>query len=181
MSVVWTVIKRASLAGVVIAMIVILVDVLTFHLNATVIFTCFGIAVFFLILLGIAVSKLDEKKYPRRATARAQVNVDEQSTRQHTTLRQGLAFLPTNTSNVERPQSPVGQRISETMEDDHPPSYEEVVQNRVHYQGSEICPRGSCCASRHLLEQMTGTNRVAVYFVSLPLEDSTVPNSTSQV
>jgi hypothetical protein len=138
MSVVWKVIKNVSFAGFLIAMLVILVDILTFHLNATVMLTCLGIALFLAILLLVAISKWEEKKYPRerRATAIAPVNVDDQSTGQRPSL-QTSSFLPTNNSNLEHPPSPVQQRIPESVEYDHPPSYEEVVQNRIQLQGSE--------------------------------------------
>ncbi len=179
MSVVWTAIACLSLAGFLITIVMIFVGIFTSYLDFTfkLVLAFVGIPLFYALSM-IAANKLEEKrlnKYRRRAIAL--VNVDDQSTGQHSSL-QSLSFLPTNNSTPEHPPSP-GQRSPEFVENDHPPSYEEAVRNRIQHQGSEVCPRGSCCASRHLAEQLTGTNRIAVYFVSLPPEDPTVPNSTA--
>jgi len=182
MSVVWTAMACLSIAGFLITSVMIFVGMFTSYLDFTVKFVLLLVGIpLFCGLSWIAGSKLEEKRLQKYR------NVDEQSTRQRTTLLQSSSFLPTKTSNLERPQIPVQQRIPESVpalnplneENDHPPCYEEVVQDRFQLQGSEVCQRGSCCAFRHHVEQLTGTNRVAVYIVSLPPEDPTVPNSTA--
>ena len=158
MSVVWSAIYRLSFAGFLITNVVFFVGMFIFKsfLDHTVgLVLTFVSLPLFLMLTVLANNKLEERRLKKYS------NVDDQSTRQDTTRLQSLSFLPANNSNLERPQIPVQQRIPEPVpllnpineENDHPPSYEEVNQNRIQLQGIEVNPRGSCCALRHLVEQ----------------------------
>ncbi len=78
-----------------------------------------------------------------------------------------------NNGQAKRRNNASTRQISE---EEPPPSYEIAAQNQIQLEGS---PLGSCLNTSLVNETADGNEPNSVYFIDIPLEDSTVPNSTS--